>query len=369
MPMANHRIFIILSAATAAGFRSPSVSPSSIDMESAEYLAALIAVLEQVALQRYMVTAAFVFLLWDLLITFDMEVERIWMSRDTAFKVFWSFLRYLPVAGITLGLIMTTHPAVVSSQVVVPLAITASVFSSVAYLFAHLAFITRTYALYSRDNRILYVLVPLLVGEMALVFSVVGLNVPRYYASLAMGALPDPEPPKVIEIPSREFAIAVWCLQGLFDCVVFGLTLHKTICLSKARVQTPILPLLFRDGCGYFVAMILLYSINILLEIFGSLRIRSVNASLASVFPVVLSQRIILNLRSLSRPGPSDMDSFGELTRPHELQAVAAAVEAPPAASGFEWKDVDQETYDSASPLTRPTFDPEMQNSMSETRF
>ncbi|KZV82432.1 hypothetical protein EXIGLDRAFT_729734 [Exidia glandulosa HHB12029] len=304
--------------------------------------------------------------MWDLLITFDMEVQRVWMSRDTAFKVFWSFLRYLPVAGTALGYYITTHPEAVSSQVLVPLAITASVLSSVAFLLGHSAFIMRTYALYSRDHRILYVMVPLLVGEVALVFTVVGFNVPRYYANL--DALPD-HPPTIVEIPSRNFAIGVWCCQGLFDCVVFGLTLHKTIRLSKAHVKTPILPLLFRDGCGYFVAMILLYSINVLLEIFGSRRIRTVNASLASIFPVVLSQRIVLNLRSLSRAGPRDIDSFGELTRPHELQAVAAAVSVTPARTDFGWKDVDQGAYDSASPLTRPAFGQETQLSMSETRF
>ncbi|KZV99273.1 hypothetical protein EXIGLDRAFT_250738 [Exidia glandulosa HHB12029] len=104
MPTANHRIFIISAAATDTrpplSSTSPPPSPTNMD---AEYLAALIMVLEQVTLQRYMITAAFAFLMWDLLITFDMEVQQVWMSRDTAFKVFWSFLRYLPVAGTAVG--------------------------------------------------------------------------------------------------------------------------------------------------------------------------------------------------------------------------------------------------------------------------
>ncbi|EJD38140.1 hypothetical protein AURDEDRAFT_172775 [Auricularia subglabra TFB-10046 SS5] len=318
--------------------------------EQAAYFQAICDMIEQLMFHRYTIVAAFTALVWDSLIALDLEIECIWMTRDDSFKIFWAFLRYSPLIGYTVCIpLLQQHIAANHvSQVVTPLlhtlthstqgersgvglAIVASAVIGLGIILTHFAFVARAFALYGRDRRILIVLVPLVLGEAALLFYIIGSNVPGF--NIEEIASPH-RPPKVPEFPEKKWALIYWGYQVFYDSIIFALTAYKSFVFRRANLHTPLLHVLIRDGCGFFVAMIGVYALCIVLELvrprafflathgltvlkWGSVKIHSGISVIVSVIPLLLSQRLILNLRHVPHGAKqAEQETFDNLTRP-----------------------------------------------------
>ncbi|THH31003.1 hypothetical protein EUX98_g3189 [Antrodiella citrinella] len=102
--------------------------------------------------------------------------------------------------------------------------------------------IVRTYALYNRDRKIL------------------GLMKPEYvFGQWAVLTPHGPTPPQPIGVGcnvnlSDLQGIFAWSIMLLFDCLIFGLTLVRAICLSRT-VRRTLFDIMLRDGTMYFACM------------------------------------------------------------------------------------------------------------------
>ncbi|KAF4616708.1 hypothetical protein D9613_008373 [Agrocybe pediades] len=100
-----------------------------------------------------------------------------------------------------------------------------------------------------------------------------------------------------------------WSGMLVFDFVVFGLTLYKSLTIPRTR-GVDLLDILLRDGAIYFSVMIASNLGNILTFVFGGPFTRGVATTFMNIVSSVMISRLMLNLRNPTLVTHSQRDSF-----------------------------------------------------------
>ncbi|KAH8801254.1 hypothetical protein DL96DRAFT_1775631 [Flagelloscypha sp. PMI_526] len=123
--------------------------------------------IQAIDLTSKMELAALSILIWDYLLTFNLEFNLIWSAKFNGGTFLFFLTRYLPIADILVGLIGVDHQDSGNSRKACPRSYTAIVWLDVAGIqIAELILVLRTWAVYGRNKWILMGLLAVQTGSL-----------------------------------------------------------------------------------------------------------------------------------------------------------------------------------------------------------
>ncbi|EJD54461.1 hypothetical protein AURDEDRAFT_156241 [Auricularia subglabra TFB-10046 SS5] len=258
-------------------------------------------------------TAGVVLLVYDWLITFNWEYERIWQRQRNWFTAFWTLIRYFPIVG---KIIANLGNFDLHWTVPVQCKHFASfnpIMLGLVIFLVHFTFVLRIYALYR--------------------FSVAALALPIFFliAELGMSIYPTVNASQstpmlfggcIGQVASKSFFIWQIVCTVLFDIVILVLVLGRCWALKRQGIEAPILSVLVRDGIGYFG---IIFAANILgIVIIAdnvNFMLSQVLFMLSMALPPIIVNRMILDMRAFARA--EDLDTFSQsMTAPSALKSI-----------------------------------------------
>ncbi|KLO06200.1 hypothetical protein SCHPADRAFT_946293 [Schizopora paradoxa] len=250
------------------------------------------------ALQCYTV-ASITILYYDHLITFPAEFRKIWKRRLSFLNILFITNRYATFFGYIPIIYFVFHsPNNAADQLAL------KKFERVLMALITIIVTLRCYAIYNQSR---WVLIPVSILGLAVLASFVWATTNFVGISLDFGGLYTTCVPSFEPGPRQNDPYKVaWLLSIVFDSVVFGLTLYRTVQLRKVHqfrgTYGSITNLIIRDGSIYFIVMGLSYIIHIILffhvenSFFGYST--GNNAFFTHTISVTMMSRLILNLNS-----------------------------------------------------------------------
>jgi len=92
--------------------------------------------------------------------------------------------------------------------------------------------------------------------------------------------------------------IAFWSIPLLYDTLAFLLTAWKAYDYWRKEVNTPLISVIWRDGLLYFFVIFSMNFTNVVIFLTTPKSLRAVNLTPTLILSVVLSCRLVLNLRA-----------------------------------------------------------------------
>ncbi|KAF8815776.1 hypothetical protein BYT27DRAFT_6655343 [Phlegmacium glaucopus] len=260
----------------------------------------------------YFQIAGFVMLIYDHMLTFSDEVERIWKQKITGASILFLMNRYLTPLQFIIVIDAFQDPEWTKKAcdrfVVFEGAQTISMVG-----ICELIMILRVYALYGRSKLVAIPLLLLLAAQ--IVLSSLGVN-----TGFAV-----PLPPGVVGCiltGTSSLLALIWVTPLVTDSLIFFLTLWKTGQYIKKSGRSPTLDIFLRDGAMYFCVIFasnllntliyfvspiacsaplaLLLILQCLLFKLATEDLKAIGASFSQLMTSVMISRIVLNLRSVS---------------------------------------------------------------------
>ncbi|KAF8490211.1 hypothetical protein JB92DRAFT_3100740 [Gautieria morchelliformis] len=234
---------------------------------SAAEAAALVTALSDIRMVNMAAAGATAWVCYDIFLTFGQEVAYIWKGRWSTAKLFYLISRYYSLTHLIVTLSVVTKPQHSThvcrgwqwfSAYSGPIISTAAV---------HVLLIMRLYAIYGRDNRMLFFLCLLYFINISTAISVSTVvlrgiqTIPQSAALPIPGCLANGD-------PRSNLLLVAWIPKIVIDLIFFILTLVKFIqvvrCLSGTALSTilregnklaPLLTLFVKDGAVWFVVV------------------------------------------------------------------------------------------------------------------
>ncbi|KZT04617.1 uncharacterized protein LAESUDRAFT_288417 [Laetiporus sulphureus 93-53] len=223
--------------------------------------------------------AALCFLVWDICLTTDDEVNHIWLKPWALPKMLYFLTRYSSLVVLILRNVwgMTCRQWIVVE----------GVSALVLELAVQLMVVMRLHAMYAGNEKIKRLMVAPFVAEALIMMTTLGLSVPRIMTSpMCLGA-------------SIPIEMIIYCVTAIFyECLLFILTVSRYVYVRREGWQNAaLLNVMFRDG-------ILAFSVIIAVMINNTVLFATGPRALAVLgFPWLLAvlgsagSRLILNLR------------------------------------------------------------------------
>ncbi|KAJ7498524.1 hypothetical protein FB451DRAFT_1548376 [Mycena latifolia] len=263
--------------------------------------------------QNYVLYATSALLVYELLTTFDVEVERVWSLKWRLPKLLFILNRYITRAFLILQFIAGGYPGTSESvchiygywQVIPP---------RLAVIAAQAIMVIRLWAIYNNSRPMLYLLVLLFITEVAAVVACMSLGVLATQGTSQPSPLScglDPLTPLL-----RQYASGTWIAPVCFEFVILIITLVKifpplpTRLIKRAsflkgfgvatRERNPTLDMLARDSIIYF-AFIFTFTLtnSIIYELDFAAYYRSILLGPTSAISCIAVSRMIINIRSI----------------------------------------------------------------------
>ncbi|KAJ7191504.1 hypothetical protein GGX14DRAFT_701584 [Mycena pura] len=245
---------------------------------------------------RYLEAAQFTLLFYDYLLTLDWEVSRYWRAGISTPVVLFFANRYGTLLGNVPVLLMDFWTAPATHQICKVLCFYHEAFIVIMQIIIGVMLILRTYALYEQSKR---VLVFMLVFSACMICTGIGGTL---YADHAHTSEQGPVLPLDIGcatpadgVKSKGLIIA-WSAMGLFDCIIFLLTLYKTLSRDRPKGLN-LLTVLMRDGCIYFGVIVISNLCNILSFALGTPYTRGLFNTTTNVISSLMISRLMFNIR------------------------------------------------------------------------
>jgi len=157
--------------------------------------------------------------------------------------------------------------------------------------------ILRTYALYGRNNRVLGFMLAFAAGVICIVV----------WSTISSDHNPAADQDSVLPldigcataVPDSESKgqMIAWSAHGLFDCMIFVLTLYKTLRRRRPPDGFNLLTVLMRDGCIYFGVIVILNLGNIFSYALGTTDTRGLFNTTTNIMSSLLISRLMFNIR------------------------------------------------------------------------
>ncbi|KAH8923160.1 hypothetical protein BT69DRAFT_1281652, partial [Atractiella rhizophila] len=235
-------------------------------------------------------TAIYSVTVWDWILALPKEYERIWKNPWSLIKVLYLFNRYwtILVLGLSLGSFLSNFTQQTCDRFVIwipALCMWVTVCSECILL-------VRTYAIWQKNKYVLWGLITLLTGEIAVLLT--SLHIFRPVPISGVGPCIATGGSK----NGKDFTVAYWVSPIVFDTVVLILTLYRCIRYMKQGTRTPILKLFLRDGVLYFGCIFICNLINTIFYLLPNPALQAVNSPMSLLLTSVACSHIILNLRA-----------------------------------------------------------------------
>ncbi|TFK35106.1 hypothetical protein BDQ12DRAFT_635344, partial [Crucibulum laeve] len=211
---------------------------------------------------KYFQLAGFVMLLYDHILTFSDEVERIWKQKITGASVLFLINRYVTPLQFIIIVDAFDDPVWTKPDLVGAFAFIQSISELITFLFILPA-------------------IPLPPGF-------VGARNCSHIGCILTG--------------SSNLFPALWFAPLITDCCIFILTIWRTRYYLKRTHGTPMIQLFIRDGAIYFLAIFCINLLNTLIYFLAVEDLKAIGASFSQLLTATLISRLVLNIRSLSAP-------------------------------------------------------------------
>ncbi|KDR75902.1 hypothetical protein GALMADRAFT_248681 [Galerina marginata CBS 339.88] len=232
-------------------------------------------------------TSNYVLLLYDHMLTFGEEVEKIWSRPFTLPTLLFYINRYVThfqYIVIQVAFHETTWTDSVCNRYVRFAG--ASTTSLVAV--GELIMILRVYALYLGNKKILVFLLVLLCGQVSVSAWAVhnGMRVPQ----------PRGFPGCVLTGKNKTFA-ALWGAPLVTDTCIFFLTVWRAARYLRKHGRMTVMEIMLRDGTLYFLTIFGVNLMNTLIYFLALGDLKAVGASFSQILTSIMISRLQLNLR------------------------------------------------------------------------
>lgn len=152
---------------------------------------------------------------------------------------------------------------------------------------------TRVFAIYNKSRIIGALLAFIIVGELV----VGGISVSTTHPPPPSTAPAGQRPPCGAVMGPQSWLLTFWSIPLFYDALTFLLTAYKAYEYWRREVNTALFDIIWRDGVLYFFAIFSMNLVNIGILTSAPQGLRAVNLTPTLVFEVVLSCRLLLNLR------------------------------------------------------------------------
>jgi len=300
---------------------------------------------------------------WEWLLFLPTEVKRIWRPKMTAISVLYLANRYFGLLQFSIVISLTVgawSPATCKNGY-----LWEPVGGIISTIISQVLLGSRVYALYDK-NRIIGIslIVPLLVQLCVHAYATTTIRMPS--------AIPGVPTPCGTLTGPLGWLIAYWSMPLLYDTLAFFLTAWKTFELWKNQVTTPLLDVIWKDGILYFFVTFSMNFANVVIFLKAPKALRTINLGPTLMLNVILSCRMVLNLRdthagmqtwSIGYASQTQTPSLSRPNRSHLSTADKMIVRTPQSAafnlSETSWVDL------SSPPQPKPApnrFVPEQAN-------
>ncbi|OBZ66687.1 hypothetical protein A0H81_13289 [Grifola frondosa] len=243
---------------------------------------------------RYFSLIALTLLYYDFVLTISMEVERYWSGGRSWASFFYFVNRYLSVLSI-IPVVFEFFSNVSETVSINWLRMVSQSFDK-CYSITSVSslLILRTYALYNRSRKILYLLI-----------STFGIGGLVSLLAMFMTSKQEGSSNHVMIIPGCDLTVSTkqgyymavaWGPILVFDGTVFVLTLYKALEVGRTWSGS-LFKIMLRDGTIYFGIIAICYLSNILTYAFADLMYKGLSTTLTNVISSVLATRLMLNIR------------------------------------------------------------------------
>ncbi|KAI0632812.1 hypothetical protein C8Q77DRAFT_1158272 [Trametes polyzona] len=270
----------------------------------------LLTVAESNHVNRIFACIAFAILWYDFVLTIPLEVERYWKGGRSWASTFYFINRYLSVISHIPVVVEFFAIMPESSSVCRKLQLYHQILAALTQFFVAVLLILRTYALYTRNRRVIYLLASICaVGAAVSVWAIVSVR------SLHLQSFEDVAVYTGCDLTLTEkqgyYLAAAWSSILVFDATVFVLTLIQALRVGRMWSHS-LFHIMLRDGTIYFGILVICYFCNILTYIFAQSIYKGVSTTLTNVISTALITRLMLNIRDpklfdLPHHWPSDM--------------------------------------------------------------
>lgn len=271
---------------------------------------------------KYFQIVGFVILVFDHILTFSEEVERIWKQKISGAAVlflinrYFTPLQFIVIIDAFIDPIWT--PSACSRFVPFEGASTVAVIAV-----CELIMVLRVFALYERNMTILAFLLILWISQV--ITSSIGIST-GFAVRLPPGLV------GCILVGNSKIFPAVWLAPLITNSVIFGLSLYRARRYILKSGPLPMLQVFLRDGSMYFLVIFMANLTNVLIYFSVAAEdLKAIGASFSQLITSTMVSRLVLNLRSASTLSSQDdhktsrtfMDrTIGNLGEDVELETI-----------------------------------------------
>ncbi|KAL5486190.1 hypothetical protein ACEPAI_7235 [Sanghuangporus weigelae] len=239
---------------------------------------------------------AFTILIYDYLITFSEEIELIWsMPFRSPAKTLFLLTRYLPFVDMTICMTnhfmqhLTAESCRISVHTMGWLIISGLLFSE--------AILTlRTWAVWDRSRVIGAGLAIWYIITFVSIFTIMGL----FLKSLTFT---NPELPNCLPVADRPLDSAAWILLVVLETGISIPMVVKAVQKYKLQGGSSLYRVVYLDGSLYYLYLLVLSTLNIICILTFPEGTKRILTNFERVIHSVLTERILLSIRSLAKKG------------------------------------------------------------------
>jgi len=276
---------------------------------------------------------------WEWILCLPQEHTRIWKKKQTFISLLYLANRYFGLLQFSFVISLVANawgPAACKHMFYWE-----PVGALISTVLSQMILGTRVYALYAQNMVIGIVLSGILIVEVAIGGYAISTTSPPAPIPGAPGAAP----PCGAVMGPIGWLIAFWSIPLLYDTVTFLLTAWKAFDYWKKDVNTPLITVIWRDGVLYFFAIFSMNVVNVLIFLAAPQSLRAINLTPTLMLSVILSCRLVLNLRtthadSSGRARSDPTKSPPTSATPMNIQNKRSSLEkATPVTPQSEWID------------------------------
>ncbi|KAJ7454719.1 hypothetical protein FB451DRAFT_1279095 [Mycena latifolia] len=250
----------------------------------------------RIQIVKYVHVGSLVILLYDYLLTMDLEAALIWPSKRSLTKTLFLLSRYSPFVDVPLMVYYAATPDI-SINRCLHVHITIVYFNLFGIAVAEIIFVLRTYAISGQSRTVLIVFITICTASLAGSFVLLTL----YIQTAKFG------PPLLATLPGCYLANGTLIYVGIsfiialsLDICIFVYTLW--IGIKKYRhSRNPLIVTLYRDGITYFAFLCIISATNFAILLNRPLDMPELLNNLLRVMHSLLSCRVILHVREVEQ--------------------------------------------------------------------
>ncbi|KAF8802037.1 hypothetical protein BYT27DRAFT_6777588 [Phlegmacium glaucopus] len=153
---------------------------------------------------------------------------------------------------------------------------------------------SRVYAIFGQNKAIAFILGLTLVVEVIIGGIAIGTTSPPPPSTAPAGS----GPPCGAVMGPFGWLLSFWAIPLFYDGITFLLTAWKAYDFWKKEVNTPLFNVIWRDGLLYFFVIFSMNITNVVILSTAPKTLRAINFTPTLILEVILSCRLLLNLRS-----------------------------------------------------------------------